>query len=127
MRLKSLINKIIYSDKYKILKSLITLGGNSKFAPAALTFFVMISLVPVLTMIVILLSLFGYNITNLLEYIQNNFSLSENTMTILEQYFLNVPNYNKIIFGVGIFILIYISSKGMSFFTYAYQKINNSV
>lgn len=46
-------------------------------------------------------------------------------MDLLNHYFSNIPSFNRIIFGFGVFILVYISSKGISFFTYAYQKINN--
>ena len=125
MKIKSLINKVKASNIYLSAKDLITLGGNSKFAPSSLTFFIMVSLVPVITLIVYILSLFGYNMHDLPLYFQNNLDLNSNSMAILEHYFLNVPNSNKIIFGFGIFILVYISSKGITFFTYAYQKINN--
>ena len=64
----------------------------------------MISLVPVITLIVFLLSLLGYQIEDILKYIQENLDLQEHSMNILEHYFLNIPSISKILFGIGIFI-----------------------
>lgn len=125
MNIKSAIHKVTSSKPYSFAKELITLGGNSKFAPSALTFFIMVSLVPVLTLIVLVLSVLGYSVNDLLSYIQQNLDLSDSSMSILNHYFLDIPNSNKIVFGFSLFLLIYISSKGITFFTYAYQKINN--
>lgn len=124
MKAKQLIDKIKGSKQYLLSKEFLTLGGNSKFAPSSLTFFVMISLVPVISLIVYILSLFGFSKTDLLSYLEENFSLHEQSMSMLEAYFSNVPNVNKIFFGITILVLIYISSKGMTFFMFAYAKIN---
>lgn len=125
MKIKDTFLKIKHSKLYNSIKTLFTLGGNSKFAPSSLTFFIMISLVPVITLIVYLLSLLGYQIEDILKYIQENLDLQEQSMNILEHYFLNIPSISKILFGIGIFVMIYISSKGITFFMYAYAKIND--
>lgn len=125
MRFKGLFIKIKQSKIYNLLKTIVTLGGNSKFAPSSLTFFIMVSLVPVITLIVYILSFFGYSATDLLDYIQKTLDLNNESMNLLELYFSNVPNISKILFGIGIFILVYISSKGITFFMFAYSKITN--
>lgn len=126
MSLKEAYNKLKTSRPYIEAKELFTLGGNSKFAPSSLAFFVMVSLVPVITMIVYILSFFGYTIEDLLNYLQKNLDLQNESMLLLEHYFFNIPNINKIFLGIGIFILIYISSRGITFFMYAYSKISNT-
>lgn len=126
MTVKDIINKLNHYKPYIKAKELFTLGGNSKFAPSSLAFFVMVSLVPVITMIVFILSFFGYSIEDLLNYLQKNLNLQQESMLLLEDYFFNIPNVNKIFFGIGIFILIYISSRGLTFFMYAYAKISET-
>ena len=125
MKLKEIFNKVKHSKTFSIIKSLITLGGNSKFAPSSLAFFMMISLIPVTTIIVLILSFLGYEITDLITYMENYFHLSNEVVSILEHYFINVPSSSKTLFGFSIIVLIYISSKGITFFMYAYNKINN--
>lgn len=123
MKIKTLIIKIKSSKLFALLKETFTLGGNSKYAPAALTFYVILSLIPVLTIVFLILSLIGYKSDDLLEYLKIYLELNDNTISILNQYFSNMPSTNKTIFRIGFFILVYISSKGIYFFSYAYSKI----
>lgn len=126
MKIQQLIAKIKTSKQYSFARELFTLGGNSKYAPGALTFYIIISLIPVLTIVFFILSFLGYDNNDLLNYLKNYLDLSEDALLLLHQYFSNIPSLSKTIFKIGFFILIYISSKGIYFFNYAYAKINKT-
>ena len=123
MKIKQLISKIKTSNQYALLKEIFTLGGNSKYAPAALTFYIILSLIPVITIIFLILSLLGYKIDDLLEYLKNYLELNEGTILLLNNYFSNIPSTSRTIFKIGFLILVYISSKGLYFFSFVYAKI----
>lgn len=121
---RQLINKIKTSKLILLGRELFTLGGNSKYAPASLTFYLIISLVPVISLIFIFLSVLGYDINDFIYYLKEHFKLSEELNDFLSEYFLNIHIESKLVLNISIIILIYISSKGINFFIFAYSKIS---
>ena len=126
MKTKELINKIKESKILSFLKETLTLGGNSKYAPASLTFYIFLSLVPIVTIVLFLLSLLGYQMEDLLNYLQTYLQMDDDTLDLLLHYFSNIPSSSKTVFRISFLVLIYLSSKGIYFFTYAYSKINKT-
>lgn len=120
---KYFYSKISSSPKYQKFMGLVTLRGSSHFAPAALSFYLILSLIPCITLIEVIFS-----------FINNIFSSNFSVLAILFAFDKKLTENVKNIFSVftksdvfsiifSIFITIFLASKGLTFFSIQVKKM----
>ena len=120
---KYFYSKIYSSPKYQKFMGLVTLRGSSHFAPAALSFYLILSLIPCITLIEVIFS-----------FINNIFSSNFSVLAILFAFDKKLTENVKNIFSVftksdvfsiifSIFITIFLASKGLTFFSIQVKKM----
>lgn len=107
------------------LKEFFTLEGNVKFSPSSLSFFLLLSIIPVLTIIAMILSFFNYDIFYFFDRLSLDSLLSKELYDSFKLFFSNPPLSEKIPFIITLSTIAYLSSKGLYFFSYAYIRISD--
>ena len=120
-KIKELYSKIYsYFENirfFKIVKRIFTLRGGNMYAPAALSFYLVLSFIPSLLLIEIILSLINISFDKSLSFISFIFGLEAISISIKELISsLNASSFLSL--GISFSIIVYLASKGLSFFSY---------
>lgn len=108
--------KIKNSKQYFELKKIIHLDGISKFAPAASSFYLILSLIPCLVLIELILSFINLSLNQSFSFFSFLFPDNQIISDAIEEIIdsLNKNDLFSAIFSLS--IVIYLSSKGTDFF-----------
>lgn len=104
-------------------KSFFTFDGNVRFSPSSLSFFLLMSTIPTISIIAMILSFFNYEIIHLFDKINLSSLVSEELYYRLTIFFSSPPTSEKIPFIISLSTIAFLSSKGLYFFSYTYSKI----
>ena len=96
-----------------------------RFSPSSLSFFLLISLIPILTIIAMILSFFNYDIFYFFDKLSLDSLISNELYENFKIFFSNPPLNERIPFIITLSTIAYLSSKGLYFFSFAYNRINN--
>jgi membrane protein len=114
---------MIQNDIYKNIKKILTLNGLSLFAPAALSFYMIISFIPCILLIEFFLTviniIFGRDFSFLLYFFTTNIEVINSIKEIL----FNITTGSIISLFISLIVIIYLASKGLSFFTKIVRNI----
>lgn len=102
---------------FKIIKRILTLRGGNMYAPAALSFYLVLSFIPCLLLVEIILSLINISFDKSLSFISFIFGLNAISISIKEIISsLNALDYLSL--GISFSVILYLASKGLTFFAY---------
>lgn len=126
-KLSILIKQIASSDIYKNIKKVITLNGLNSYAPASLSFYMLFSSIPCLILVEVFLSIInntlGQNFSFLSYFFTNDPKISSSIKDIISS--INAGGYISL--GISFSVIIYLASKGLTFFTIQNQKMNGLI
>ena len=126
-KLSILIKQIASSDIYKNIKKVITLNGLNSYAPASLSFYMLFSSIPCLILVEVFLSIInntlGQNFSFLSYFFTNDPKISSSIKDIIS----SITAGGYISLGISFSIIIYLASKGLTFFTIQNQKMNGLI
>lgn len=120
--MKKLLLKIKSTTFYKNVYQIITLSGCSYFAPSSLAFFGLLSLFPTIILVALFLSLFRISFNDAISIFNFIFSFDKEITISLNDIINHFKNKNFIPLIISLFIIFYLSSKGVYFFI---KQVNN--
>lgn len=122
-KIKLCLKKIKKSNVYCITKRLITLRGINHFAPSSLTFFMLLSFIPCLTIIELILSFINISLEESLSIFDFLFSTHSELSSSLKNIFLNINNLNFFTLSFSSIITLYLASKGLTYFSFQVKQM----
>lgn len=118
----NLKNALISSQVYKTLKRIFTLRGANHFAPAALSFYLILSLIPCLVLIEVILSLFNKTFDQNLS-ILSFFFTSEDQLSSLQEIISSLTRGDIFSILFSVFFIFFLASRGITFFTLQVKRM----
>lgn len=120
---KYFYSKISSYSKYQQFIELVTLRGCSHFAPAALTFYLILSLIPCITLIEIIFSIINSLFSSNFSIINIIFAFDNKLTASVENIFSIFTKSDVFSLIISVFIVIFLASKGLTFFSIQVKKM----
>ena len=124
-KIKLCLNKIKKNKFFKIGKRLITLRGINHFAPSSLTFFMLLSFIPCLTIVELILSFINVSLEESISIFDFIFLKNNDLSISIKNIFLNIDNLNYFSISFGSIFTIYLASKGLTYFSFQVKQMYN--
>ena len=117
------ITAIVHSDIFKNIKTIITLDGINTYAPAALSFYMILSFIPCLILIEVILSIINLTLNQNFSFLSYFFSSDQNVSNSIKEIISSITTGGLISLGISFSVIIYLASKGLTFFQSQIKKM----
>ena len=126
-KLSIFIKQIASSDVFQNIKKVVTLNGLNSYAPAALSFYMILSSIPCLILIEVFLSIINNTLGQNFSFLSYFFTNDPNISSSIKNIISSITAGGYISLGISFSVIIYLASKGLTFFTIQNQKMNGLI
>lgn len=117
-KIKILKPRIINSSIYQNIITILSLKKTDKFLPAACSFYVILSLIPCLILVELMLSLINLSLDQSFSFFKFLFKDNQIIHQTIKEIISTLNTKDAFSLSFSLIIIIYLSSKGTSFFIY---------